>query len=344
MNWPRDSQRTMTSEASPWELTPKSLTSFVSTHLRHGDHFADEVAQVLRNLVLYITKQASYSIARTSVSGDLVSGTTSTQEDAEFQLSLYLSDFRSIGDYRKGIQAVLAQTRDLLKAGGVHDAVKLRGQESLKDGAVQVRIMVNNEWYDGTVMPAVDLIGANPSKSVKETMYRQFMQDTDKLPYQATLSDIRHRFNQSLPQNVKDLILMVKYWRRNWLRLRRDKPNGRFFELFVVHCWEGSGAGEGFGLAAGLKEVLLLLSDWKNIKITWDESERRAYPRRVSDEKWRKILASKDYDEPFALDPIDPYPEYCEGVKIFTWDDISRTVRETLLEPLFQALPADSKW
>ena len=53
---------------------------------------------------------------------------------------------------------------------------------------------------------------------------------------------------------------------------------------------------------------------------------------------------SKDYDEPFALDPIDPYPEYCEGVKIFTWDDISRTVRETLLEPLFQALPADSKW
>ena len=57
----------MTSEASPWELTPKGLTSFVSTHLRHGDHFADEVAQVLRNLVLYITKQASYSIARTSV-------------------------------------------------------------------------------------------------------------------------------------------------------------------------------------------------------------------------------------------------------------------------------------
>ena len=97
-------------------------------------------------------------------SGDLVSGTTSTQEDVEFQLSLYLSDFRSIGDYRKGIQAVLAQTRDLLKAGGVHDAVRLRGQESLKDGAVQVRIMVNNEWYDGTVMPAVDLIGANPSK------------------------------------------------------------------------------------------------------------------------------------------------------------------------------------
>ncbi len=56
------------------------------------------------------------------------------------------------------------------------------------------------------------------------------------------------------------------------------------------------------------------------------------------------MFCSKEYDEPLALDPIDPRPEYCEGVKIFTWDEISRTVRETLLEPLFQALSADSKW
>ena len=51
-----------------------------------------------------------------------------------------------------------------------------------------------------------------------------------------------------------------------------------------------------------------------------------------------------EYDEPLALDPIDPRLEYCSAVKILIWEETSRTVREFLLEPLFQGLSESSKW
>ena len=125
----------------------------------------------------------------------------------------------------------------------------------------------------------------------KETMYRQFMQDEDKSPYQPTLSDLQHNLFQSLPTPVKDVILLVKYWRRHRLMLRTDKPAARFYELLVIHCWELAGNPEAFNLAAALKSVFTALSEWKNIHITWEESRSLLYPRRIAEGNKRDIIS-----------------------------------------------------
>ncbi|XP_022085570.1 2'-5'-oligoadenylate synthase 3-like [Acanthaster planci] len=339
----------MAEEKSPWQLRPGDLEAFVSSHLRQTDSFLAELRGALHNIVAYIQTQASFSISRYVVGGDLAGGTTALNEDAEFHLFLFLSDFRSIDDYQRRLEGVLTETRDLLSSEGVLHVVMLIEPNCVSDAdgmqVIQVRVMAGEEWLEGTIVPAVDLIGSSPKKSNKETMYRQFVLDEDKSPYQPTLSDLRLSLIQSLPAPVKDTILLVKHWRKYRLRLRSDKPETRFYELLVIHCWEIAGNPKTFDLTVALKCILSCLSEWKNISIMWEDSSSLAYQRKIAEAKQREILArSHDNAGPIALDPIDPRVEYCTDVKTLIWDEISRTARETLMEPLFKGLSDDASW
>ncbi|XP_038061589.1 2'-5'-oligoadenylate synthase 2-like [Patiria miniata] len=336
----------MAKEKSPWQLRPSDLESFVSAHLRQSDSFVEELQRALHKVVTYVKANVSFSVSRYVVGGDLTGGTSALNEEAEFQLALFVSEFRSIDDYHKRLSVVVTQTRDLLSAEGALRSVMVREPDSVTDGMIRVRVMVGEERLEGTIVLAVDLIGSNPNKSNRETMYRQFMQDEDKSPYEPTLSDLRRGLFQNLPSPVKDVILLVKHWRKRRLRLRGDKPEVRFYELLVIHCWDVAGNPRMFNMATALKSVFNCLSEWKDISITWEGSSSLAYQRKIAEGKHREILArSRDYDGPIALDPIDPRVEYCAGVKTLIWDEISRTAREMLMEPLFKGLSSDcSKW
>ena len=128
-------------------------------------------------------------------------------------------------------------------------------------------------------------------QQIEKTMYRQFTKDEDKSPYEPTLCDLRRHLFQNLPSPVKDAILLVKYWRKHRLSLRGNKPEARFYELLVIHCWDVAGNPRMFNIAAALKSVFTSLSSWKDISITWEGSSCLAYQLQISGGKKREIMA-----------------------------------------------------
>ena len=51
-------------------------------------------------------------------------------------------------------------------------AVMVRGADSVTDGVIRVRVGVGEEWLEGKIVAAVDLIGSNPSKCKRQTRFR----------------------------------------------------------------------------------------------------------------------------------------------------------------------------
>ena len=122
-----------------------------------------------------------------------------------------------------------------------------------------------------------------------DIMYRQYSVDTDRSCYFPAFRILYINLIQSLPQNVRDLILLLKYWVKTKLQLKGRKPMSRLWEVVCVHCWETAGSPKTFNCARGLLNVLELLCDWRAITITWETSDLRRYSRKIADDKKREL-------------------------------------------------------
>ena len=96
--------------------------------------------------------------------------------------------------------------------------------------------------------------------------------DEDKRYYSAALVKLQVEFVKSKPAKVKDLIRLVKYWRKTCIE---DKvcgprlPTSYPLELITIFCWEDAGRPNSFDTRVGFKAVLQKLVDYNDIKIMW---------------------------------------------------------------------------
>ena len=99
--------------------------------------------------------------------------------------------------------------------------------------------------------------------------------ENDRRYYSAALVNRQVEFVKYQPPNVKNLIRLVKYWRKTCIE---DKANGSRLpssyplELITIHCWEKAGRPGSFDTRAGFKSVLQRLVGYHQINAVWYEN------------------------------------------------------------------------
>ena len=104
----------------------------------------------------------------------------------------------------------------------------------------------------------------------------------DKGYYSAGLVSYQMDFVKGQPAIVKDLIRLVKYWRKTCIEDTGEirLPSSYPLELITIHCWEKAGKPESFDIRAGFKAVLKQLVENCHINVRWDEYYSEALARR----------------------------------------------------------------
>ena len=94
--------------------------------------------------------------------------------------------------------------------------------------------------------------------------------------YSAALVLIQRHFVTERPALVKDLIRLVKYWRKTFLPKKSGKrlPPSYLLELLTIHAWQNANRPERFDMKIGFKAVIEALKDHQRLRVSWGDYYR----------------------------------------------------------------------
>ena len=93
--------------------------------------------------------------------------------------------------------------------------------------------------------------------------------------YSAALAKIQKKFVKERPTMVKDLIRLVKHWRKTFIPQIGDKhvPSSYLLELLTIHAWENTNPQnppESFDMKIGFKAVMEVLKNHQSLRVSWE--------------------------------------------------------------------------
>ena len=91
--------------------------------------------------------------------------------------------------------------------------------------------------------------------------------------YSAALVKLQVKFVKDRPPNVKDLIRLVKYWRKTYIpQIDHERlPPSYLLELLTIHAWEKAKCPKKFNIKIGFKAVMELLENHSNLRVSWND-------------------------------------------------------------------------
>ena len=91
--------------------------------------------------------------------------------------------------------------------------------------------------------------------------------------YSAALVKLQVKFVDKRPANVKDLIRLVKYWRKTYIQQigHERLPPSYILELLTIHAWEKANCPQKFNIKIGFKAVMELLENHSNLRVSWND-------------------------------------------------------------------------
>ena len=97
--------------------------------------------------------------------------------------------------------------------------------------------------------------------------------------YSVALVKLQVKFVDKQPANVKDLIRLVKYWRKTYIpQIGHERlPPSYLLELLTIHAWEEAECPKKFNIKIGFKAVMELLKNHSNLRVSWDDN----YPKSI---------------------------------------------------------------
>ena len=111
--------------------------------------------------------------------------------------------------------------------------------------------------------------------------------------YSAALVLIQRDFVIERPALVKDLIRLVKYWRKTFLPKKSGKrlPPSYLLELLTIHAWENANRPERFDVKIGFKAVMEALKNHQRLCVSWGNYYREdLIPRRYTFMEFLKLM------------------------------------------------------
>ena len=131
----------------------------------------------------------------------------------------------------------------------------------------------------------------------RERFYRGIVDDKKNWPYySAALVLVQKDFVKKRPALVKDLIRLVKYWRKKYIPQSGSKhvPPSYLLELLTIHAWENANPlnpPESFDMKIGFKAVMEVLKNHQSLRVYWEDYYRRdLIPKRYIHGEFKIVL------------------------------------------------------
>ncbi|XP_012975254.2 2'-5'-oligoadenylate synthase 3 isoform X1 [Mesocricetus auratus] len=266
------------------------------------------------------------SVIRISKGGAYARG-TALRGGCDAELVIFLSCFRSYEDQNTRCPETLSAMRVLLESWGCHPGPGLTFQfsEPKVPGVLHFRLMSADKenWMDVSLVPAFDVLG-QPCSGVKPKpeVYSSLLSSGCRPGEHAVcFTELRKDFVNSRPVKLKNLILLVKHWYRQVQAqetMRTTLPSSYALELLTIFAWEQGCRKDKFRLAQGLRTVLALIQQNKDLCIFWTENYGFGDP--VVGEFLRRQL---ERPRPVILDPADPTWDVGNGTA-WRWDVLAK--------------------
>lgn len=126
----------------------------------------------------------------------------------------------------------------------------------------------------------------------KDDLYKKMKDGPENLLqyYKACLAKLQVAFVSPIPANVKNLIRLVKYWRKQYVSYAGStssrSPNSYFLELITIHLWESKGRPNHFSTLKAFHSVMETLANYQSIRAIWrDNYAERMIPATTRDQR-----------------------------------------------------------
>ncbi|XP_078687087.1 2'-5'-oligoadenylate synthase-like protein 2 [Branchiostoma floridae x Branchiostoma belcheri] len=298
---------------------PDDVHKYIFQHLQTDESYRDECSDVVDRVATFFRGRQGFTLNRFIKGGSLGKG-TAIKSKSDIDCVMFTSDLPSIDSphYKGNLESLLKWAEDQLKKssssiaynleviGRTNHAVKLRVQSHKKDHAS----------HDVDLLLATDLLGENPAYAKKATVYDTMarLDYYGKQNCSAALVELQRDFVKQQPAEVKDLIRLVKMWKKScvWETSLTSYP----LELLCIHTWPSYGT-----VPAAFKAVLQKLSNYSSICAYWNGN--------YSSNRVEAMLGKR----PLILDPANPYNNVADRCK--DWPAVAQAAQETLRKPFF---------
>ncbi|XP_041504138.1 2'-5'-oligoadenylate synthase 3 isoform X2 [Microtus oregoni] len=332
-----------------YQSPASALDKLVAHNLQPSPEFTAAVRGALGSLDTALRKQGAPGSQRARViriaKGGAYARGTALRGGCDAELVVFLNCFRSFGDQKTGCTETLGAMRVSLESWGRHPGPGLIFQfsETKAAGVLQFRLMSADQknWMDVSLVPAFDVLG-QPRSGVKPTpeVYSSLLSSGCRGgEHAACFTELRRDFVNIRPIKLKNLILLVKHWygqvqtqetTRATRATRAMLPPSYALELLTIFAWEQGCRKDNFSLAQGLRTVLALIQQNKDLCIYWTENYGFQDP--VVGEFLRRQLQRP---RPVILDPADPTWDVGNGTA-WRWDVLAKEAESCLNQQCFR--------
>ncbi|XP_053445290.1 2'-5'-oligoadenylate synthase 2 [Nycticebus coucang] len=226
---------------------------------------------------------------------------TVLRDNSDCTLVLFLSHFKHFQDQKESQQKLLRKIGNRLVSNS-SQSCKIQNFQ----GGFTIQVSTKKQTVSMEVLPAFNALGflEKPNPWIYQDLKRS-LDKTKARPgeFAICFTELQEKFFNNLPRQLKNLILLVKYWHQKCQEKMDCLPKlpPYTLELLTVYAWEQGCGAEDFDIAEGIRTVLRLIKCQKQLCIYWTVNYN------FEDEIVRNILLDHiQAERPVIIDPTDP--------------------------------------
>ncbi|XP_028412303.1 2'-5'-oligoadenylate synthase 3-like isoform X2 [Dendronephthya gigantea] len=299
-------------------ITAKNLNKFISETLQPTKKFNKEMKKIVKLICDLLQKRERPD---QNVKGGSQGKGTAVKEYCDIDLVMILNDVKDAQDLQKQLPKIKEEVKEKLRRYASAHIVP----NSLTDTTFSVKFSV--QGTNGNI--DVDLLPTFKFEDLQD-LYQRMLKDMDYADYySAALVQQQVDFVEEYPPNVKNLIRLVKYWKKEMVEpssASRRIPNSYLMELITIHLWEeNTEDSDGkFDTLKAFHGVMEALMDYESLNVIWTENySENDIPSEIKDQR------------PLVMDPANPTNNVCEN---FEWEEIKEEAKRVLASPMMRGV------
>lgn len=311
------------STPSPSSFTADNLNSFILEKIEPDTAYNQRCKAVVNRLCHFMQNNFPNKLRPSEVvkSGSLGKG-TAVKGKSDVDLVVFLAKLTTISELREKLNDIFDRMKLYLNK---YAGCKVIGTTPY---AVQVSVNCHGHIHSVDILPSIDIIRKKTCDDIYAEM--ETRSERGKKYYSSAFAPLQVDFVSQVPTKVKNLIRLIKYWKKTEFEERTDGkrlPSSYILELIVIGQWGKAGKPENFDICKGLHHVFRAIADYRSLRHAWTENYK--YNNFVGDQ-W------------YVVDPANPFNNVMEACDL--WDHVAEKANEFLQSPLIKGLPSFDGW
>nr|XP_022293879.1 2'-5'-oligoadenylate synthase 1A-like [Crassostrea virginica] len=269
-------------------LSARELNTFVQTELEPDTEYNKSCNAVVDRLCQFMQNNFPDQLRPSEVrkAGSLGKG-TAVKGKSDADLVVFLANFHTISELHPNLPNIFARMIQYL---GTYGGCNVTGKTP---HAVQVSVHCHGHSHDADILPSVDILKTKTLHEIYKEMdserrFRHF--------YYAALTPLQIEFVSQVPVKVKNLIRLMKFWKKtgfedNTTEHDQRLPSSFLLELIVINEWKRAGSPQDFDLRKGFYHVLTAITNYRTMRLASTQN----------------YTSHRCRDDNFVMDPANPF-------------------------------------